>query len=376
MVNVQKNNLSPLPAGKYGKSTKRCRRGHQQANNRKSGLEAQPVWDLGVLRRLWFKTKLEAGKRRETRVLINDEKEKWIKDYVERETAVASKRVEEAKRAIEQEPDDMRNAEKAGLTTTKAEATLEEMLNAFGDSLSDLATSDAGEIAEDEDDDEWDPGGGKPSNDDEPGCVTGTIYTMVQYRIERLRQKHLKVDELRLPGWQDVAQYFRDREKKQGTIELMVPAVFQYQMADNVASSVPTSFGEPMETPDNVPKKLQMVKVTSRPGSSHMTLGSWQLQTHERILSRLTASMPYWSQIQQSKHNEPLSFNPCIARPNLINMWKSDSNEDLVMAPELPEKRTGKLAFVTMYLFEMQHLYRFCDMSAFTWLQWPNCERW
>ena len=87
-------------------------------------------------------------------MLINDEKEKWIKDYVERETAVASKRVEEAKRAIEQEPDDMRNAEKAGLTTTKAEATLEEMLNAFGDSLSDLATSDAGEIAEDEDDDE------------------------------------------------------------------------------------------------------------------------------------------------------------------------------------------------------------------------------
>jgi len=38
----------------------------------------------------------------------------------------------------------MRNAEKVGLITTKPETTCEELLNAFGDSLSDLASSDDG----------------------------------------------------------------------------------------------------------------------------------------------------------------------------------------------------------------------------------------
>jgi len=37
--------------------------------------------------------------------------------------------------------EEMRNAEKAGLTTAKPETTFEEMLNAIGDSLSNLACS-------------------------------------------------------------------------------------------------------------------------------------------------------------------------------------------------------------------------------------------
>ena len=78
---------------------------------------------------------------------------------MERETALARKRVEDAETAIKQEQDHMRNAEKAGLKTTKPETTFQEMLNAIGDSLSDLASSD----------DEEDPAGGKPSEDDEPG---------------------------------------------------------------------------------------------------------------------------------------------------------------------------------------------------------------
>jgi len=65
---------------------------------------------------------------------------------VERETAVARKRVEDAETAIEQKQDDMRNAEKVELTTTKPELTFEEMLNAIGDSLNDLASSDDGEV--------------------------------------------------------------------------------------------------------------------------------------------------------------------------------------------------------------------------------------
>ena len=55
---------------------------------------------------------------------------------------MARKRVEDAATAIKHKQDDMRNAEKAGLTTTKPETTVEEMLNAIGETLSDLASSD------------------------------------------------------------------------------------------------------------------------------------------------------------------------------------------------------------------------------------------
>jgi len=101
--------------------------------------------------------------------ISNKEKAKWIEDYVEREPSVAGKQVEDAETAIQQQQDDMRNAEKAGLTTTKPETTFVEMSNAIGDSLSDLAYSDNGEDGQDEDDDEEDPAGGKHSEDDKPG---------------------------------------------------------------------------------------------------------------------------------------------------------------------------------------------------------------
>ena len=58
------------------------------------------------------------------------------------------------------------------------------MLNAIGDSLSDLASSDNEEDAEDEEEDD-DTEQGKPSEDDEPGWVMGTISKSVQRRTER-----------------------------------------------------------------------------------------------------------------------------------------------------------------------------------------------
>jgi len=47
-----------------------------------------------------FKKKLGAEKRQETHFLSNEEKEKLIEDYVERETAGARKRVEDTEAAI------------------------------------------------------------------------------------------------------------------------------------------------------------------------------------------------------------------------------------------------------------------------------------
>ena len=86
-----------------------------------------------------------------------------------RETAVARMRLENAETAIEQTPDDISHAEKAGLTTTKPGTTFDDMLNAIGDCLSNLASSNEGEDREDKADDEEDPVGGKVSEDDEPG---------------------------------------------------------------------------------------------------------------------------------------------------------------------------------------------------------------
>jgi len=179
MFNVPDENLSPLPVGKYGKSTNRSTWRRLQANKGKSGLEAERVRALGVGHCLRSKQKLAAGKQRQTYLLGNEEKEKWIKDYVERATTVATKRVEDAETAIKQEQDDMRNAEKAGLVTTKPETTFEEMLNAIGDSLSDPASSDDEEVGEHEDDDEEVPVRGKLSKDDEPSWVMGTISKTV-----------------------------------------------------------------------------------------------------------------------------------------------------------------------------------------------------
>jgi len=132
------------------------------------------------------------GKWRETHFVNNKEKEKWIEDYVDRETAEARKRVEDAETAITQEQDDMRNAETAGLTTTNSKTTCEEMLNAIWDRPSDVASSDEGEEAEDEVVVEEDPEQGDLSDDPElgnlredhePGWVMRTISTTVHHRM-------------------------------------------------------------------------------------------------------------------------------------------------------------------------------------------------
>jgi hypothetical protein len=86
--------------------------------------------------------------------LSNEEKEKWIEDFVERETAGARKRVEDAEAAVQQEQDDMTQAEIAGFTSREPQKTYEEMLVAIGDSLSEHASSDDGEDGEYEDDEE------------------------------------------------------------------------------------------------------------------------------------------------------------------------------------------------------------------------------
>jgi hypothetical protein len=73
MVYALKNNFSPLPAGKYGKLTKRSTQRRHHPTEGKSGLEAESIRALGALCNLRYKKKLAAEKGRETHFLSNEE---------------------------------------------------------------------------------------------------------------------------------------------------------------------------------------------------------------------------------------------------------------------------------------------------------------
>jgi len=225
---------------------------------------------------------------------------------VERETAMARKRVEEAETAIKQKQKDMSNVEKVGLTTRKPEKTFEEILNAIGDSLSHLASSDNEEDAGDEEEAD-DIEQGKLSEDYEPGWVIGTIIKTVQRRMERFWQKKMMLEELTHPGWGDAADYSCERDKKYGTSELKVPDVIKSQ-TDHVAVAPPqTTYGELIETLDMVPRISRMPPYTPQPGSSHVRVGSGKPKSPEHRSSLTPAAECDWSLIWFATPVQPVS---------------------------------------------------------------------
>jgi hypothetical protein len=66
-----------------------------------------------------------AKKQHETQFLSNGEIPRCIEYYLERETADARKQVEDTEAAVQQEQDDTRKAENAGLTNTQPEKTFQ-----------------------------------------------------------------------------------------------------------------------------------------------------------------------------------------------------------------------------------------------------------
>jgi hypothetical protein len=135
---------------------------------------------------------LVSDRRKETNILKIKVKEKYIKDYVERETTVARKRVENTKRAIKPEQEDMRIAERGGLSSREPGHKCDDMLDAISDNLSDLTSSD---IKVDGEDDE-DTGLRMRSEDDKPGWVMGTQSKFVQQCMKRFRQKQIMPEKL------------------------------------------------------------------------------------------------------------------------------------------------------------------------------------
>jgi len=119
-------------------------------------------------------------------LLSNEHKEQWIEDYVERETAGAGNRDKDAGEAVQQELEEIKQAEILGLMTREPEKIFEETMVAMEDDLNDLASSDDGEDGEDEDDKETKQG--KVCKYDKHGWVMGTITNTLQQRMERFRQ--------------------------------------------------------------------------------------------------------------------------------------------------------------------------------------------
>jgi hypothetical protein len=109
IVNALKTNLSPHPTGKYGGSTEHSAQGSQQANRGNGAFEADRLRTLGALHSVQSKKKLSAENRRETYFVSNEEREKWIEDYVKQETTVGRKRVQDAETAMKQEQEHMGN---------------------------------------------------------------------------------------------------------------------------------------------------------------------------------------------------------------------------------------------------------------------------
>jgi len=306
MVDAPEMTVRPIPAGRYLKSTKRSTQQRHQVNDSKSGLEAETVRALGALRSLRSKKTLAAEKRQETHFSSNEEEEKWIDDYVERETAGARKGVEDAQAAIQQQQNDMKHAEIVGLMTREPEMKFEEMMVALGDSLSDLSSSDDGEDREHEHDEETVQG--RLREDDEPGLVMGTISEMVQHCIERCQQKQMKLDELAHPWWQHAATYFRERDNNYDRSKWRGPAVVLPETDDDPVAPAPTTFGGLIESVEIVPGQLQMPQGTSRPWSSHIRLGSVKPELNPSISSLELAVEGDTSPLWKAKPVEAVGF--------------------------------------------------------------------
>jgi len=197
-----------------------------------------------------------------------------------------------------------------GLTSREPDKTIEEMLVAIRHCLSDLASSDDGEDVEAKDDEDTEYG--KLSENDEPGWVMGTITKTVQQHMERFRQKQMKIDELTQLGWEDAADYFHERDMKYSRSEVRVPAVVPPWTDDDTPPPPLTTFVELMECLEIVPGISQMTQGTTRPGSSHIRLGSVKAQSKPSIPSDKPAVEPDSWMLLKAKPVEPESVYPCL----------------------------------------------------------------
>jgi len=102
-----------------------------------------------------------------------------------------------------------------------------------------------------------------------------------------------------------------------GTAELKVPAVVTPRIDTTAASASPTTAGEHMQTLDIVRGQLEMLAVTSQPGSSQMRLRSEKPQSNKFIPVLAPDAATCSTPMQDAKPVEPVSFYPCLQHPEL-----------------------------------------------------------
>jgi len=231
---------------------------------------------------------------------------------MDRETVRARQQVQNAETATIQQQDHMMNVEKARWTTTKPETSFDKMLNAIGDSLSDLASRNDEEDGEDRDDEEEDTELGKLSEDDEPRWVMGTFSKMVQHGMESFRQKQIRLDKLTQQEWGDAADYFHEGDMKNGTTELKVLAVGKPQTDTTAATPSQTTFGELMQVLHIIPGQSQMPQVMSHHGTSQMRPGSEKPQPANHIVSLMPNTVPDSLQREIATPGQHMSFHPTL----------------------------------------------------------------
>jgi len=73
----------------------------------------------------------------------------------------------------------------------------------------------------------------------------------------------MTLDQLIQLGWDDAADNFCERDKKNSTSKWRIPAVIQPQMDDDKVAPAPTTFGVLMLCLDIVRRILQMLQGTS-----------------------------------------------------------------------------------------------------------------
>lgn len=113
-------------------------------------------------------------------------------------------------------------------------------------------------------------------------------------------------------GWGDAADYFDERDRKDGWAVLKVPAVVEPQMEEDGAASALLTFGQRPETLDILSEISQMPQGTSQPGCSHRRLHTRKPQSHKFIASLPHVTAPNLTLIQKLKHILPISLYPGI----------------------------------------------------------------
>ena len=125
----------------------------------------------------------------------------------------------------------------------------------------------------------------------------------------------MQLDELTQPGWGDAADYFREQDMKYRKSKVRVPAVMKSQTNHVAAALPPTTIGELLGTLDSVPGISRMLQFSSRPGGSHIRVGSGKPKAPEGISSLPPGTESNLSLITYSMPVQLVSADHCILPP-------------------------------------------------------------